>query len=361
IGKTRLAEEIAALARGRGARVAMGRCGQAADAPALWPWRTILRELGAPEDVLVERPGEEAGDFARFVAVADRLRGAEGGPLVIVIDGAERADTASLLLAQALIRESAFPLLILLTVRRPASSATAVEAAALLAELGREGSVLTLGGLSEDDVADALAASGAPAPDPELVAAVTAITKGVPLLLRSVLVPGGGHLESVPHGLERVIEDALARLPETDRKLVGLAALLGREASVHEVAAIGCVSPVVAAEALARAAASGLLRDAGALRYAFVHEPAERLAAASAGRAGALDGHGAAAAARTGPEPERVARRAHHALAAAVRSSDDATLAVAIAREAAGSLMARDRFEAASALLARAAEIQAAA
>src|SRR5262249_18454195 len=164
-----------------------------------------------------------------------------------------------------------------------------------------------------------------------------------------------------PHGLERVIEDALARLPETDRKLVALAALLGREASVHEVGAIGCVSPVVAAEALARAAASGLLRDAGAPRYAFVHERAECLAAASISVAERLDGHARAAAILTGPELDRVARRAHHALAAAVRSSDDATLAVAIAREAGASLMARDRFEAASALLARAAEIQAAA
>src|SRR5262245_54364483 len=291
IGKTRLAEEVAAQARGRGARVAIGRCWQAADAPPLWPWRTILRELGAPEGLLVERPGEEAGDFGRFVAVADRLRAAEGGPLVIVIDGAERADPASLLLVQALIRESAFPLLIVLTVRRPVSSATAAEAAALLAELGREGSVLTLAGLSEDDVAEALAASGAPAPDPELVAAVTAITKGVPLLLRSVLVPGAGDLDSVPHGLERAIEDTLARLSETDRKLVALAALLGREASVHEVAAVGSVSPIVAAEALARAAASGLLRDAGGDRYAFVHERAERLAAAAISVAERLDGH----------------------------------------------------------------------
>src|SRR5262245_56151662 len=115
IGKTRLAEEVAARARERGARVAIGRCWQAADAPPLWPWRTILRELGASEGALVERPGEEAGDFGRFVAVADRLRAAEGGPLVIVIDGAERADPASLLLVQALIRESAFPLLIVLT------------------------------------------------------------------------------------------------------------------------------------------------------------------------------------------------------------------------------------------------------
>src|SRR5215470_10331988 len=97
IGKTRLAKEIAARARRRGALAAMGRCWQGEEAPPLWPWRGILRELGAPETVLVERPGQEPSEFARFVAVADRLRGTGGAPLVIVVDGAERADVATLL------------------------------------------------------------------------------------------------------------------------------------------------------------------------------------------------------------------------------------------------------------------------
>src|SRR5437867_12847783 len=42
IGKTRLAEEAAARARRRGARVGVGRCWLEGEAPPLWPWRAIL-------------------------------------------------------------------------------------------------------------------------------------------------------------------------------------------------------------------------------------------------------------------------------------------------------------------------------
>jgi len=42
-GKTRLAGEFAARARALGARVQSARCTQPAGAPALWPWRKLLR------------------------------------------------------------------------------------------------------------------------------------------------------------------------------------------------------------------------------------------------------------------------------------------------------------------------------
>src|SRR5215212_5347651 len=45
IGKTRLAEEIAALARERGARVLWGRTYEGEGAPAYWPWIEVLRGL----------------------------------------------------------------------------------------------------------------------------------------------------------------------------------------------------------------------------------------------------------------------------------------------------------------------------
>ena len=43
IGKTRLAEELAAVARARGMRVAWGRCWQGEGAPAFGPWLQVLR------------------------------------------------------------------------------------------------------------------------------------------------------------------------------------------------------------------------------------------------------------------------------------------------------------------------------
>ena len=44
IGKSRLAEELSAHARARGARVLVGRCWEAGGAPAYWPW---IEALGA--------------------------------------------------------------------------------------------------------------------------------------------------------------------------------------------------------------------------------------------------------------------------------------------------------------------------
>ena len=43
IGKTRLAEELADLARARGVRALWGRCYEGEGAPAFWPWVEILR------------------------------------------------------------------------------------------------------------------------------------------------------------------------------------------------------------------------------------------------------------------------------------------------------------------------------
>jgi predicted ATPase len=45
IGKTRLAEEVAAAASAAEARVVWGRCWEGGGAPAYWPWMQILRGL----------------------------------------------------------------------------------------------------------------------------------------------------------------------------------------------------------------------------------------------------------------------------------------------------------------------------
>jgi predicted ATPase len=128
IGKSRLADEIAEEARGKGATVLWGRCWEAGGAPAYWPWLQSLRPLvralppeqlrtdlgeGAsdlaevlPElgRVLAKRRPTEAADpqsarFRLFDAVASLLRSAaRTKPLVLVLDDVHVADTPSLLL-----------------------------------------------------------------------------------------------------------------------------------------------------------------------------------------------------------------------------------------------------------------------
>jgi hypothetical protein len=361
IGKTRLAEEAADRARRRGCRVGVGRCWQDGDAPPFWPWRAILRDLAASERLLEERPVHANGRFARFVTVLNYLRDAPGAaPCVIVLDDAHRADPASLLLARFLTRERRLPLLLLLTAREELEGAPA-EVLDLLSELSRDAAAIRLLGLSEEAVGEFLDALGAPPPDPETRHAVAVVTKGNPLHLRSVTVEsqlGGG---GVVGGLEHAIGHLIAGLPDADRRLIAVSALLDPEVSVHEIAWLADTTPVLAAESLARAADLGLAAELEGGRFRFVHELVRRAAVSSLATSDRLEAHARAATLPPGHEPARIARRAHHALAAASRSKEDAERAVAIAREAASMLRALDGFELAAVLRGRAVETHAAA
>jgi hypothetical protein len=70
IGKSRLAEQLAAEAAARGATVAWGRCWEAGGAPAYWPWIQIFRGLGMDDDPFAGAVGDIAGESAesRFAA-----------------------------------------------------------------------------------------------------------------------------------------------------------------------------------------------------------------------------------------------------------------------------------------------------
>src|SRR5262245_35063171 len=78
IGKTRLADEIAGHAEGRGMRVLRGRCWEGGGAPAYWPWSQILR--GCIEDGSPERLRRElgAGAAAHVAAVIGARLGGLG-------------------------------------------------------------------------------------------------------------------------------------------------------------------------------------------------------------------------------------------------------------------------------------------
>jgi hypothetical protein len=361
IGKTRLAEEVAERSRRRGGRVAVGRCWQDGEAPPFWPWRGVLRDLGAPENLLEERPGQAQGRFARFVAVLDHLRrAATATPFAIVIDDAHLADPASLLLGRFLTRERGLRLLLLLTCRDPTPDA-AGEVVELLEEMGREAVAIPLGGLSEEAVGAYLSAFGVSRPDPQLLHAVAAVTKGNPLHLRSITTQSDLGAGGVGGGLELAVRRQFDRLRDADRRLISLAALLGPDVSAHEVARLAEAPPALAVESLTRSTELGLATPLDGDRFRFVHELVRRVATSALAVADRLDAHARAATLLTGHEPDQISRRAHHALAAASRSREDADRSVAIAREAARALKAADGFESAAALLGRAAEIHAAA
>ena len=57
VGKTRLADELGAVANARGAQIVWGRCATGAGAPAFWAWIQVLRALVADRDALSLRAG----------------------------------------------------------------------------------------------------------------------------------------------------------------------------------------------------------------------------------------------------------------------------------------------------------------
>ena len=137
IGKSRLAEEAAALAAERGARVLSGRAWEFGGAPAYWPWVQCLRALVRDADpaTLTAQLGAGAADVAQvlpelgesfpdlspapsadpegarfrlFDAVATFVRNAaRAKPMVLVLEDLHAADAPSLLLLQFVAGELA--------------------------------------------------------------------------------------------------------------------------------------------------------------------------------------------------------------------------------------------------------------
>lgn len=99
IGKTRLAEEVAARWSAGGGRVLRTGCPEDDGTPAWWPVRQLVRGLGADPDVLLTPPADVDADAARF-AVYERLLellpppdAAE--PVLLFVDDVQWADAAS--------------------------------------------------------------------------------------------------------------------------------------------------------------------------------------------------------------------------------------------------------------------------
>jgi DNA-binding SARP family transcriptional activator len=271
IGKSRLADELIAHGRGRGARVLVGRCWEAGGAPAYWPWVQSLRtyvgtteaeplrlQLGAgavdlaqllPElrelfpDLAEPPPLEpESARFRLFEAVSSFLkRASETRPLVLVLDDLHAADEPSLLLLRFLTRELGTSRLLVVGAYRDVDPTIRDSLSATLAELVREPVTrrIELGGLLESDVAEYISRTTSRTPERTVVAEIHAQTEGNPLfvaeatrlLLREgALEPGAAPARiRIPQGVRDVLGRRLRRLSEDARRVLTFASVLGRE------------------------------------------------------------------------------------------------------------------------------------
>jgi DNA-binding CsgD family transcriptional regulator/tetratricopeptide (TPR) repeat protein len=266
IGKTRLAEEVATLARERGARVLWGRCFEGEGAPAFWPWLQILRALlhdmdrdelhavrpdGAavvaqllpemhdrmsePSRMSAGPPPEGAPDpaqarFRQFDAITDLLvTAARDRPLALMLDDLHWADTPSLLLLQFLASAMRDAALLLVGGYRDSEVTRGHPLTRTLAELTREPHAqrILLGGLPEPDVARCIELTTGVAPSPPLALTVAQGTEGNPLFVIEIarLLAAEGRLQPEAPVTSAVSPDgpapvATVALPEAGGRLL---------------------------------------------------------------------------------------------------------------------------------------------
>lgn len=274
IGKTALADELAARASDEGALVLWGRCWEGGGAPAYWPWtqvmRGLLRELelddlrgyvaggGAHLVPILPELGEAISDFsgsgpgspeiARF-RLFDSLsvflhRASESTPLLVILEDLHAADASSLLLLRFLAEEIRDTRLLLVATYRDVELTRTHPLAAALPELTRAQMTvrMSLAGLGEADAERFIHAIAGQIP-PKLAAEIHRGTGGNPLFLRELvdLLSSEGRLKAlmsaarwpVPEGVRNVIGQRLDRLPEACRRMLMLGSVIGRDFRVE--------------------------------------------------------------------------------------------------------------------------------
>jgi DNA-binding SARP family transcriptional activator len=286
IGKTRLAEELVAAARERGAAVLAGRAYEEESTLAYGPLVEALRGrlqdddswlAALPERTVVEAsrllpelgPAPPALDSpaarARFYeGVWETVAAAAAGG-VLLVDDAHWADDATLsLLGYGLRRLAGRPLLVVLTWRTPHEHP--IRRVVAEAERAGEGTVLRLGRLGADDVSALIPA------EPQLARRLYEETEGLPFLLVEYLraLDADGEL-ALPAGARAVLRARLDPISETARQVLAAAAVLGRSFDVDTVRAASGRGDEETVAALEELVAHGLIREQ-AHDYDFGHE-----------------------------------------------------------------------------------------
>ena len=354
IGKTRLAEELAALAGARAVPVLWGGCTAAEGAPAYWPWRRVLRSwlavvgpdraaaamagFGEVARLAPELPGEpvESDRFALFDAVARFLvTVAEEAGLVLVLDDVQWADADSLALLAHVTREVTRGRLLVVATVRPAER-----------DLALGGLVIELFGWDDAEVGAALGG----VPDPDFVAAVARRSGGNPFFVGELVRAGTAALR-VPSAVRDVVRARIRRLPEPCRALLGAAAVLGRDVDAALLSAVTGADGVL--DDLRPALDDGVLdHPAGRIGLRFTHDLVRESVLADLPATEQARVHLAVVAALTpsADDPDVVAELAHHALAAL--PAGDRVAATGWARRAAEVAHSRLAYDEAARLLA---------
>ncbi|MFN2525033.1 MAG: AAA family ATPase, partial [Actinomycetota bacterium] len=310
IGKTRLADEISARAREKGALVAWGRGWEGGGAPAFWPWieivRALLNDLGS--DAIMEHGGTGIGYVAHMVPEVSKLltktapvvRATEQDrfvmfdataalfnniastqPLVLVLDDLHAADEASLHLLHFIARGLRTKRILILGTYIDTEVSRSAELARLFHSLAREAQVVPLAGLRQDAVAEYYAGMlGEEAPKP-ILAEIHRATEGNPLLLDEAVrlaSEGGLHRSDlslgfrVPAGGRDLARRRLDTLPQETVRVLAIASVIGRDFNFKTLQSLSGMDQDRLLSMLSEAITAGAVTEISHLgRYSFSH------------------------------------------------------------------------------------------
>jgi tetratricopeptide (TPR) repeat protein len=318
IGKSRLADELAARARERGHQVLWGRGWEDAGAPPYWLWvqalRTHLRSTAVDElrqqigsgaadvaqmlpelrDLFPDLPpppdaASESARFQLFDSTATLLRNAaRARPLLVVLDDLQAADIPSILFLRFLASQLSDMATLVVATYRDVELTREHPLTAAIAELDREPvtRVMALAGLDSAAVAEYIGATADIVPHDQLVAAVLRATSGNPLFVGEAvrLLSAEGRLTevadlpslriAVPAGVRAVIAKRISHLDQATGRALALGAALGPEFGLEVLRRIGDFDADQALDLIDEAVEAGLLLPvAGVLgRYRFSHD-----------------------------------------------------------------------------------------
>jgi hypothetical protein len=342
IGKSRLASEVAAIARDRASRVAWGRCWEGGGAPAFWPWREALDALGVafPDARALTTNDPNEARFALYREIAAALgREAAGAPLVIVFEDLHAADHASLALLELAAGQLRAMRAIIVGTYRPLEASLRPELGDALARLGRAGRVLELAPLRAPEVA-ALVRDAIDGADDALARTVYETTHGNPLfvdeIVRDLRARGPGAPARVPLGVREIIRQRLGLVAPDARTALEAGAVLGVELDAAIVARMvpgaGAALDDAVRSGLAIAAGDRLRFSHALYREALYHDLARP-------RREELHRAAARALAATGASPAAIA---HHLLEGGPTAADGAIDHATQAAEQALAMLAYD-------------------
>src|SRR5829696_1332418 len=274
VGKTALLRLFADRAAEHGATVMWPRAFGRPGAPPYWIWQQV-----AGPNRLFGSPPLSADRAAIAERIADQLRSVSAGqPTVLVLDDLDRVDDSSLLttLPRVLRALGRSHLLVCCAYASdaPHTSEWSAMRHVLKAEAATEEMLLT--GLMDEDVWRLLISSGLAAPGPDLVDQVAAITAGNPLFIVELarhLTLGGPDRPEVPlpRTLGDLVRHRLDALPESARRVLGAASILGERFRIGDLARALGLDAAVCSEAVDEAVRVGFVAPVSAAEAEFRH------------------------------------------------------------------------------------------